>query len=56
MVGGPVVGSIVLIWAVLIAVSTLYTKQHYILDVLAGFMGGLVISTLTFLLAMGFHP
>ncbi|MCJ7434481.1 MAG: phosphatase PAP2 family protein [Anaerolineales bacterium] len=48
MANGPVNGSIMLIWAVLIALSTLYTKQHYILDVLAGFMGGLVISILTF--------
>jgi len=53
MVGGSVNGSIMLIWAVLIAFSTLYTKQHYILDVLAGFMGGLVISALTFWLAIG---
>ena len=52
MVGGPVIGSIMLIWAVLIAISTLYTKQHYILDVLAGFMGGLVISALMFWLMM----
>jgi membrane-associated phospholipid phosphatase len=52
MVGGPVIGSIMLIWAVLIAISTLYTKQHYILDVLAGFMGGLVISALTFWLML----
>jgi membrane-associated phospholipid phosphatase len=48
MMSGPVIGSIVLIWAVLIALSTLYTKQHYILDVLAGVMGGLMISALTF--------
>ncbi len=51
MAGGSVIGSIMFIWAVLIAVSTLYTKQHYILDVLAGFMGGLVISALMFWLA-----
>ena len=48
MTGRPVIGSIVLIWAVLIALSTLYTKQHYILDVLAGIIGGLMISALTF--------
>jgi membrane-associated phospholipid phosphatase len=48
LAGGPVIGSIMLLWAVLIAVSTLYTKQHYILDVLAGVVGGLVISTLVF--------
>jgi membrane-associated phospholipid phosphatase len=53
MAGGPVNGSIMLLWAVLIAVSTLYTKQHYILDVMAGFMGGLVISALMFWLAAG---
>jgi membrane-associated phospholipid phosphatase len=53
--GGPIVGSVMLVWAVLISVSTLYTKQHYVLDVLAGFMGGLVISALTFWLAMGFQ-
>jgi membrane-associated phospholipid phosphatase len=52
MAGGPGIGSIMLIWAVLIAISTLYTKQHYILDVLAGFMGGLVISALTFWLML----
>jgi len=48
MAGGPVVGGVMLAWAVLIAVSTLFTKQHYILDVLAGVAGGLVISALTF--------
>ena len=53
MAGGPVIGSIMLVWAVLIAVSTLFTKQHYILDVLAGFIGGLVTSALMFWLAAG---
>jgi membrane-associated phospholipid phosphatase len=48
IVGGPAIGSIIFIWAVLIALSTLFTKQHYILDVLAGFMGGAVISALAF--------
>jgi membrane-associated phospholipid phosphatase len=48
MAGGPVIGGVMLVWAVLIAVSTLYTKQHYILDVLAGVAGGLVISALVF--------
>jgi membrane-associated phospholipid phosphatase len=52
MVCGPVIGSLVLIWAVLIALSTLYTKQHYILDLLAGFMGGLVISATIFWLML----
>jgi membrane-associated phospholipid phosphatase len=52
MVGGVPVGSIMLVWAILIALSTLYTKQHYILDVLAGFAGGLLIFILTFWLMM----
>jgi membrane-associated phospholipid phosphatase len=52
MVGGPVIGSFVLIWAILIALSTLFTKQHYLLDVLAGFMGGLVISATIFWLML----
>ncbi len=30
------VGAAALVWATLIAVSTLYTKQHYLVDVLAG--------------------
>lgn len=47
LAGGPVIGFISLVWAILIALSTLYTKQHYILDVLAGVLGGLVIFTLT---------
>jgi membrane-associated phospholipid phosphatase len=48
MIGGPVIGSIMCVWAVLIAISTLYTKQHYILDVLTGLIGGFVISALMF--------
>jgi membrane-associated phospholipid phosphatase len=52
---GPTAGTIMLVWAVFIAVSTLYTKQHYILDVFVGLMGGLVITALTFWLAMGFQ-
>jgi membrane-associated phospholipid phosphatase len=51
--GGPVVGGVMLVWAVLIAVSTLFTKQHYIFDVLAGVACGVVISTLTFLFVGG---
>ena len=50
---GPVMGSVTLIWAILIALSTLYTKQHYILDVLAGLVGGLLIYSLTYWLMMG---
>lgn len=52
LVAGPVAGSIAFIWAVLIALSTLFTKQHYVLDVLAGFAGGLLIFALTFWLMM----
>ena len=52
MAGGSITGSVMFIWAILIALSTLYTKQHYLLDVLAGFMGGLAISALTFWLMM----
>jgi membrane-associated phospholipid phosphatase len=53
LVAGPVAGGITLVWAVLIALSTLYTKQHYIIDVLAGAMGGILIYLLTFWLIMG---
>jgi membrane-associated phospholipid phosphatase len=52
MANGPIIGSIVLVWAASIAISTLYTKQHYLLDVLAGFLGGLVVSALTFWLIL----
>lgn len=50
---GPVAGSIALVWAISIALSTLFTKQHYILDVLAGLAGGALIYTLTHWLMMG---
>ena len=53
MVSGPTVGSISLFWAILIALSTLYTKQHYILDVLGGLIGGVLIYSLTYWLMMG---
>jgi membrane-associated phospholipid phosphatase len=53
MVLGPTAGSITLVWAILIALSTLYTKQHYILDVLAGLIGGVLIYSVTYLLMMG---
>jgi membrane-associated phospholipid phosphatase len=52
MVAGPMAGSITLVWAILIALSTLYTKQHYILDVLAGLVGGLLVYALTYWLMM----
>ena len=48
LAGGPILGSITLVWAVLIALSTLYTKQHYVLDVLAGLFAGVVIFGLSF--------
>ncbi|MEI7849693.1 MAG: phosphatase PAP2 family protein [Chloroflexota bacterium] len=48
VVGGTLLGGISLSWAVLIALSTLFTKQHYILDVLAGVFIGLVTLTLTY--------
>jgi hypothetical protein len=48
LAGGPILGSITLVWAILIALSTLYTKQHYILDVLAGLFAGVVIFGLSF--------
>jgi membrane-associated phospholipid phosphatase len=54
LVGGVLLGSIALVWAVLIALSTLFTKQHYILDVLAGLLGGLLIFALTFWLIKPF--
>lgn len=50
---GPTVGSVTLVWAILIALSTLFTKQHYILDVLAGLIGGTLIYSLTYWLIMG---
>ena len=50
---GPAMGSVTLVWAILIALSTLYTKQHYILDVLAGMIGGVLIYSLTYWLMMG---
>jgi len=48
MAGGPAVGITILIWGVLIALSTLFTKQHYIVDVLAGMTGGVAIFILVF--------
>jgi len=53
MAGGAMAGNLTLVWAILIALSTLYTKQHYILDVLAGVAGGLLIFGLTFWWMMG---
>ena len=50
---GPAAGSISLVWAILIALSTLDTKQHDILDVLAGLIGGGLIYSLTYWLMLG---
>ena len=52
MAGGPVAGSLMLVWAVLIALSTLFTKQHYIWDVLTGALGGVVIYALMYWVIM----
>lgn len=49
---GVLAGGITLVWAILIALSTLFTKQHYILDVLAGLAGGILISALAFWLML----
>ncbi|MBN1580502.1 MAG: phosphatase PAP2 family protein [Anaerolineae bacterium] len=49
---GPLMGSIALIWGLLIALSTLFTKQHTVLDVLAGMLNGIVVFALTFWLMM----
>ena len=50
---GPYAGSFTLVWAILIALSTLFTKQHYILDVLAGLVGGILIYFVTYSLMIG---
>lgn len=42
-------GVITLVWAILIALSTLFAKQHYIIDVVAGALGGAIIYALVFL-------
>lgn len=44
MAGGLLVGSLILIWGILVALSTLYTRQHYILDVLSGMLLGILVS------------
>ena len=36
LAAGPIVGSLFLVWAALVAVSTLAIRQHYILDAVAG--------------------
>jgi membrane-associated phospholipid phosphatase len=53
LAAGPVAGSLMLVWGALIALSTLFTKQHYLLDVLAGLIGGSTIFALV--LWIGFN-
>ncbi|MHC1781162.1 MAG: phosphatase PAP2 family protein [Anaerolineaceae bacterium] len=53
LVVGIGMGTLTLVWAVLIALSTLFTKQHYIIDVLSGLFGGLMV--LSFL-SIWIHP
>jgi len=43
---GPGPGSLFLVWALLIAISTMTTKQHYLADVAAGGALGLAVSLL----------
>ncbi|MBI9049749.1 MAG: phosphatase PAP2 family protein [Anaerolineaceae bacterium] len=52
MSGNAAMGFITLIWGVLIAVSTLYTKQHYLLDVLAGLLSGAIVLLIAYFLIM----
>lgn len=46
---GALAGVLVLVWAVLIAVSTLVTRQHYVADVAAGAALGGAVTGLVFL-------
>lgn len=46
------VGVVTLAWAVLVALSTLFTKQHYVADVLGGF----VLAVLAWLLFLRSYP
>ena len=50
---GTLAGVLALVWAVLIALSTMFTKQHYITDVLAGTVNGILIFSLAYLLVIG---
>lgn len=47
---GPVAGSLILVWAILVALSTMFTKQHTLLDVLSGVLTGAVAYLLVFAL------
>ncbi len=46
LTSGSILGSLILVWAVMIALSTLFTKQHLILDVLAGTLNGAIVFSL----------
>jgi len=46
------VGVIALVWAAIIGVSTLYTKQHYVVDVI----GGIAIACVAYLLFLRGYP
>jgi membrane-associated phospholipid phosphatase len=50
---GLAAGALMLAWGMLIAVSTLFTKQHYILDALAGAFLGILTTALVFFLLPG---
>ena len=45
------VGAVSLVWAVLVALSTLFTKQHYVVDV----VGGIALAGLAHLLFLRGH-
>jgi membrane-associated phospholipid phosphatase len=46
------VGLVALVWAAIIGVSTLYTKQHYVVDV----VGGIVIAYVAYVLFLRGYP
>jgi membrane-associated phospholipid phosphatase len=47
---GPIIGWMCVVWAFLIAISTLVTKQHYLLDVVSGWLLGLVVVLMIYLI------
>lgn len=46
MVSNTAAGGVMLVWGVSIALSTMFTKQHYLWDVLAGLFVGIAVSYL----------
>ena len=42
----PLLASIVLLWEISILLSTLFTKQHYVLDVLSGLFVGIICAVI----------